>query len=299
MWATITLYGRRTQSTRRRCDTFGYEACPSHLKSQRDGMAILTSGQDMLNHRGYIYTSKHEGWYSVSDEAFYPPSAVQPTLDPSTGRKIIVRFPDPSLSISITITVTATMTITIPWLTLYLPATDVYRNREGSAVGLGGELPFPALCFPGAAARAFQEEPRLHHAEELHGRHCQRCHVGIARPVNIETRQQAEVGDPCAIRRVAGHLRLAGCTGELHHVCGISVPARRAVDMAGGCAGGWERYTPVSGIPREPRIHGKKAQSILRPNLQEKITSELIDSNRLPLSSPGKTDSTAYTGPRS
>ncbi|EEH10670.1 methionine-tRNA synthetase [Histoplasma capsulatum G186AR] len=44
---------------------------------------------DMLNHRGYIYTSKHEGWYSVSDEAFYPPSAVQPTLDPSTGRKII------------------------------------------------------------------------------------------------------------------------------------------------------------------------------------------------------------------
>ncbi|OJD13058.1 methionine-tRNA ligase [Emergomyces pasteurianus Ep9510] len=44
---------------------------------------------DMLNHRGYIYTSKHEGWYSVSDEAFYPPSAVQPTLDPSTGRKLI------------------------------------------------------------------------------------------------------------------------------------------------------------------------------------------------------------------
>ncbi|ODH45913.1 methionine-tRNA ligase [Paracoccidioides brasiliensis] len=44
---------------------------------------------DMLNHRGYIYTAKHEGWYSVSDEAFYPPSAVQPILDPSTGRKII------------------------------------------------------------------------------------------------------------------------------------------------------------------------------------------------------------------
>ncbi|GMF72409.1 unnamed protein product [Aspergillus oryzae] len=28
----------------------------------------------MLDHRGYIYTSKHEGWYSVSDETFYPPS---------------------------------------------------------------------------------------------------------------------------------------------------------------------------------------------------------------------------------
>ncbi|KAK2788501.1 methionyl-tRNA synthetase [Onygenales sp. PD_12] len=44
---------------------------------------------EMLNHRGYIYLSKHEGWYSVSDETFYPSSAVQPTLDPSTGRKII------------------------------------------------------------------------------------------------------------------------------------------------------------------------------------------------------------------
>lgn len=45
----------------------------------------------MLNHRGYIYTSKHEGWYSVSDETFYPQSQVQNSLDPSTGRKRMVR----------------------------------------------------------------------------------------------------------------------------------------------------------------------------------------------------------------
>lgn len=45
----------------------------------------------MLSHRGYIYTSKHEGWYSVSDETFYPQSAVQNSLDPSTGRKRMVR----------------------------------------------------------------------------------------------------------------------------------------------------------------------------------------------------------------
>ncbi|PGH18188.1 methionine-tRNA ligase [Polytolypa hystricis UAMH7299] len=44
---------------------------------------------EMLQHRGYIYTAKHEGWYSVSDETFYPASAVQPTLDPATGRKRI------------------------------------------------------------------------------------------------------------------------------------------------------------------------------------------------------------------
>ncbi|KAK2880026.1 hypothetical protein FQN49_000661, partial [Arthroderma sp. PD_2] len=42
-----------------------------------------------LNHRGYIYEDKHEGWYSVSDETFYPSSAVQAALDPATGRKIM------------------------------------------------------------------------------------------------------------------------------------------------------------------------------------------------------------------
>ncbi|KAJ5763301.1 hypothetical protein N7533_001982 [Penicillium manginii] len=45
---------------------------------------------EMLKHRGYIYTSKHEGWYSVSDETFYPQTQVQNSLDPSTGRKRMV-----------------------------------------------------------------------------------------------------------------------------------------------------------------------------------------------------------------
>ena len=45
----------------------------------------------MLNHRGYIYTAKHEGWYSVSDETFYPQSQIQMALDPSTGKKRVVR----------------------------------------------------------------------------------------------------------------------------------------------------------------------------------------------------------------
>lgn len=46
--------------------------------------------QEMLNNRGYIYTSKHEGWYSVSDETFYPESGVRSALDPATGRKLMV-----------------------------------------------------------------------------------------------------------------------------------------------------------------------------------------------------------------
>lgn len=46
--------------------------------------------QQVLQDRGYIYSSKHEGWYSVSDETFFPESAVKVSLDPSTGRKLVV-----------------------------------------------------------------------------------------------------------------------------------------------------------------------------------------------------------------
>ncbi|KAK3625475.1 methionyl-tRNA synthetase [Elasticomyces elasticus] len=44
----------------------------------------------MLQEKGWIYESKHEGWYSVSDETFYPAPQVQLIVEPATGRKIMV-----------------------------------------------------------------------------------------------------------------------------------------------------------------------------------------------------------------
>ncbi|KAF2405591.1 hypothetical protein EJ06DRAFT_526105 [Trichodelitschia bisporula] len=41
----------------------------------------------ILQQKGLIYASKHEGWYSISDETFYPQSAVHLIIDPATGRK--------------------------------------------------------------------------------------------------------------------------------------------------------------------------------------------------------------------
>ncbi|TVY51260.1 putative methionine--tRNA ligase, mitochondrial [Lachnellula cervina] len=40
----------------------------------------------MLKTRGYIYESKHQGWYCVSDETYYPESAIEKRLDPQTGK---------------------------------------------------------------------------------------------------------------------------------------------------------------------------------------------------------------------
>lgn len=41
-----------------------------------------------LQNKGYIYQAKHEGWYCVSDETFYPESQIHMIIEPQTGRKI-------------------------------------------------------------------------------------------------------------------------------------------------------------------------------------------------------------------
>ncbi|KAL1935512.1 hypothetical protein VTP01DRAFT_4652 [Rhizomucor pusillus] len=43
-----------------------------------------------LEEKGYIYKGKHEGWYAVSDEAFYADNQVQEIHDPNTGEKMMV-----------------------------------------------------------------------------------------------------------------------------------------------------------------------------------------------------------------
>ncbi|KAI9829842.1 MAG: methionyl-tRNA synthetase [Thelocarpon superellum] len=63
-------------------DLFVRTTDPDHKEAVEYAWAVLQE-------RGYIYPSKHEGWYSVSDETFYPKSAVHLILDPRTGRKMM------------------------------------------------------------------------------------------------------------------------------------------------------------------------------------------------------------------
>ena len=80
----ITLYELQSLIIELPYSIFGSVRLPRIFKRQ------LTVAKLMLRERGWIYTKKHEGWYSVSDEAFYPQSAVQFALDPATGRKFMV-----------------------------------------------------------------------------------------------------------------------------------------------------------------------------------------------------------------
>lgn len=40
--------------------------------------------------KGYLYKGKHEGWYAVSDEAFYAKNQVHQVIDEKTGEKVMV-----------------------------------------------------------------------------------------------------------------------------------------------------------------------------------------------------------------
>lgn len=40
----------------------------------------------ILKDKGLIYESKHEGWYCISDETFYPENTIEKRIDPLTGR---------------------------------------------------------------------------------------------------------------------------------------------------------------------------------------------------------------------
>ena len=55
-----------------------------------------------MQEKGYLYLAKHEGWYSVSDEAFYPQSGVHLIVEPSTVKKIMVRKTLPSYAANTT-----------------------------------------------------------------------------------------------------------------------------------------------------------------------------------------------------
>ncbi|KAK6334828.1 methionyl-tRNA synthetase [Orbilia javanica] len=55
-----------------------------------DHQAAVEHVWRVLREAGYISLKKHSGWYSISDEAFYPESAIEKAIHPPTGQEIIV-----------------------------------------------------------------------------------------------------------------------------------------------------------------------------------------------------------------
>ncbi|KAK6354244.1 methionyl-tRNA synthetase [Orbilia blumenaviensis] len=55
-----------------------------------DHQSVVEHVWRVLHESDYITLKKHSGWYSISDEAFYPESAIQKTIHPPTGQEILV-----------------------------------------------------------------------------------------------------------------------------------------------------------------------------------------------------------------
>lgn len=62
----------------------------------RHAVAVKKIWDDLLE-RGYIYKGHHEGWYSVSDEAFYPSTHVEERINEKTGEKYHVSLTGQSI----------------------------------------------------------------------------------------------------------------------------------------------------------------------------------------------------------
>ena len=69
-------------------DTFIRTTEPRHKEAVGHFYTILK--QTGLGDKLGLYKGDHEGWYSVSDECFYPEDTVEPSVVPQTGKKVIV-----------------------------------------------------------------------------------------------------------------------------------------------------------------------------------------------------------------
>ncbi|KAI8981719.1 tRNA synthetases class I (M)-domain-containing protein [Mycotypha africana] len=63
--------------------SFQRTTSPTHKKAVKELWNTLLKN-------GYLYKGKHEGWYAVSDEAFYAPNQVKEVTDEKTGEKTMV-----------------------------------------------------------------------------------------------------------------------------------------------------------------------------------------------------------------
>jgi hypothetical protein len=101
------------------------------------------ANQMMLQQEGLIYLSKHEGWYSVSDETFYPQSGVQQAVEPATGRKHMVNF------------------LISARKPRDLRLIGIGRDWKGSGMDIRDKLPLPTISIPRATTRILQAKPSM------------------------------------------------------------------------------------------------------------------------------------------
>ncbi|KAI8071664.1 tRNA synthetases class I (M)-domain-containing protein [Gongronella butleri] len=86
----IELCDRVSERFKRLCDCANVQYTTFMRTTEPRHVAAVQRLWQELEAAGYIYKGKHEGWYAVSDEAFYPDNQVHDVQDEESGQWIKV-----------------------------------------------------------------------------------------------------------------------------------------------------------------------------------------------------------------
>ncbi|ORE14200.1 hypothetical protein BCV71DRAFT_245934 [Rhizopus microsporus] len=79
-----------SDSFKKLCEAANIQYTSFQRTTSKDHATAVNELWNTLLKNGYIYKGKHEGWYAVSDEAFYASAQVEEVTDEKTGEKIMV-----------------------------------------------------------------------------------------------------------------------------------------------------------------------------------------------------------------
>ncbi|KAI8642144.1 tRNA synthetases class I (M)-domain-containing protein [Parasitella parasitica] len=86
----IDFCDKVSQSFKNLCEAANIEYSSFERTTSKQHAKAVNELWDQLLKNGYLYKGKHEGWYAVSDEAFYANNQVHESIDEKTGAMIML-----------------------------------------------------------------------------------------------------------------------------------------------------------------------------------------------------------------
>ncbi|RCI05033.1 methionyl-tRNA synthetase [Rhizopus stolonifer] len=86
----IDFCNKVSESFKSLCEAANIEYTSFQRTTSKDHIVAVNELWNQLLKNGYIYKGKHEGWYAISDEAFYTANQVHEVIEEKTGEKVMV-----------------------------------------------------------------------------------------------------------------------------------------------------------------------------------------------------------------
>lgn len=232
MWATTISSARQMRTIKMQCGSFGYECHETCIWARRK---LTVSRICSTIETTFTHQSTRVGTALVMRLTILLLQLLQQLNLAQAGKLwYVVAYGNPNCGVEYPI----------------LTESDIglHRNRKGGWMVFRRELPLQALCPERTAFGVLQKESRLDPSKGVHGPDCCSGWSRVEWLVNLTTVQSTAMGHSRPQRRVSDDLCLARCTGQLPHLCRISIYAGQGVWVYLACwrACNWEGYPSVS-----------------------------------------------------